>query len=84
MTDFYKQALKTLRANDFAALSQTAEADYVLMRNYLEREISDLDNEEKDEAKYIKLIPFAKQITRIWRRPGGGWSRSTARNPPTC
>jgi uncharacterized protein (DUF885 family) len=65
MTDFYKQALKTLRTNDFAALSPTAEADYVLMRNYLEREISDLDNEEKDEAKYVKLIPFAKQITDL-------------------
>ena len=31
----------------------------------LAREISDLDNEGKDEAKYVKLIPFAKEITDL-------------------
>jgi hypothetical protein len=63
--DFYSRTLAELRKKNFASLESDGQVDYVLLRNYCERHISDLGNEGKDEAKYSALIPFAKEITSL-------------------
>lgn len=65
LTDFYDLALAELTARNFKSLPEDSQVDYVLLRNYCERRISDLANEGKDEAKYSALIPFAPQITTL-------------------
>ncbi|HWA83730.1 MAG TPA: hypothetical protein VG820_09870, partial [Fimbriimonadaceae bacterium] len=65
MTEFYKATLADLKKRDFATLGADGQVDYVLLRNYCEKHISDLSNEAKDEAKYASLIPFAKEITDL-------------------
>lgn len=65
MTEFYAATLTDLKKRDFAGMGEEGQADYVLLRNYCERHISDLSNEAKDEAKYASLIPFAKEITDL-------------------
>lgn len=65
MTEFYGDALRDLKKEKFGSLGEDGQVDYVLLRNYLEHEVSDLANEAKDEAKYAALLPFAKEITDL-------------------
>ncbi|HVT12882.1 MAG TPA: DUF885 family protein [Fimbriimonadaceae bacterium] len=65
MTEFYKATLADLKKRDFAPVGADGQVDYVLLRNYCEKHINELSNEEKDEAKYANLIPFAKEITDL-------------------
>jgi hypothetical protein len=65
MSDFYDAALTDLKAKKFDGLGDDGQADYVIWRNYLDRKISELSNEGKDEGKYSALIPFAKEITDL-------------------
>src|SRR5579871_6642809 len=58
MSDFYQGELKVLKGTAFDNLNGDGQLDYVLLRNYCERHISDLSNEGKDEAKYAALVPF--------------------------
>ncbi len=65
LTDFYSASLASLRTHEFGKLGEAGRADYVLLRNYCDRRISDLANEGKDEDRYANLIPFAKEITSL-------------------
>ena len=62
LTAFYGGQLKLLRARKFDSLSGDAQVDYVLLRNYLERETHQLTLEGKEQARYAPLMPFAKAI----------------------
>lgn len=61
----YQAQLKNLAKIDFPALPEDAQVDYILLKNYCERHLSDLDFEAKDEKKVAPLIPFAKTITDL-------------------
>jgi len=65
LTAFYRETLESLRAWDFASMGAAGQADYVLLRNYCEKQISLLENEAKDQARFVKLIPFAREITDL-------------------
>ena len=56
---FYGDALERIRQLNFDAMSQGGKVDYVLFRTHLERELRQLDIEEKQLAEMKPLIPFA-------------------------
>ena len=62
---FYGDALERIRQLNFDAMSQAGKVDYVLFRNHLERELRQLDLEEKQLADMKPLIPFASTIVSL-------------------
>src|SRR5687767_5775110 len=62
---FYGDALERIRQLNFDAMSQGGKVDYVLFRNHLERELRQLDIEEKQLADMKPLIPFASAIVSL-------------------
>jgi hypothetical protein len=62
---FYGDALERIRQLNFDAMSQAGKVDYVLFRSYLERELRQLDIEEKQLADMKPLIPFAPTIVSL-------------------
>lgn len=62
---FYGDALERIRQLNFDAMSQAGKVDYVLFRNHLERELRQLDIEEKQLADMRPLIPFAPAIVSL-------------------
>ncbi|HTQ09432.1 MAG TPA: DUF885 family protein [Fimbriimonadaceae bacterium] len=65
LTSFYRDSLTELSSIGFDTLAGDGQADYVLLRNYCEKQIDLLENEARDEARYAALIPFAKAITDL-------------------
>jgi uncharacterized protein (DUF885 family) len=62
---FYGDALERIRQLNFDAMSLAGKVDYVLFRSYLERELRQLDIEEKQLADMKPLIPFASAIVSL-------------------
>lgn len=62
MKEFYREWLDTLAALNFERLSQDGKVDYVLFRNFLEREAARLDLDAKAQAEFSGLVPFASVI----------------------
>jgi hypothetical protein len=62
---FYGDGLERLRQLNFDAMGQAGKVDYVLFRNHLERELRQLDIEEKQLADMKALIPFASAIVSL-------------------
>src|SRR5688572_3681170 len=62
---FYGDALDRIRQLNFDAMSQGGKVDYVLFRSHLERELRQLDIEEKQLADMKPLIPFASAIVSL-------------------
>ena len=62
LTAFYDAQLRALQTRKFDSLGGDAQVDYVLLRNYLERETHQLTLEGKEQARYAPLMPFAKAI----------------------
>ncbi|MGZ5436692.1 MAG: DUF885 family protein [Pyrinomonadaceae bacterium] len=62
---FYGDALERIRQLNFDAMGQAGKVDYVLFRSYLERELRQLDIEEKQLADMKPLIPFASAIVSL-------------------
>jgi uncharacterized protein DUF885 len=62
---FYGDALERMRQLNFDTMSQGGKVDYVLFRSYLERELRQLDIEEKQLAEMQPLIPFTSAIVSL-------------------
>ena len=62
---FYGDRLRSLKALPFASFGFDAQVDFVLLRNYLERETHQLDLEAKEQARYATLVPFAQSIVDL-------------------
>ena len=62
---FYADALERIRQLNFDAMSQAGKVDYVLFRNHLERELRQVDIEEKQLADMKLLIPFGSAIVNL-------------------
>lgn len=65
LRNFYTDALQRIQQLNFDAMSQAGKVDYVLFRNHLERELKQLDVEEKQLAEMQPLIPFASTIINL-------------------
>ncbi|MDA0314540.1 MAG: DUF885 family protein [Bacteroidetes bacterium] len=62
MVSFNRDYLKTLQAQNYAALSEDGKIDYVLFRNYLEKQLAKLDLEERDFLQIQSVIAFGKPL----------------------
>ncbi len=62
---FFAAALDQLRGRDFAALSADGRLDFVLWRNYLEKESAQLLTQEEQRAEMLPLLPFADRVVAL-------------------
>ncbi len=65
MRRLYSESLAQLVRQDFEAMSQSGRVDYLLLKNYLERELRRLELQEKSITEMEPLIPFAKTIVEM-------------------
>jgi uncharacterized protein (DUF885 family) len=62
MESFNQDYLKTLQAQNYAALSEDGKIDYVLFRNYLEKQLAELDLEKRDFMSIQSVVGFGKPL----------------------
>jgi uncharacterized protein (DUF885 family) len=62
MESFNQDYLKTLQAQNYDALSEDGKIDYVLFRNYLEKQLSELDLEKRDFMSILAVVAFGKPL----------------------
>lgn len=59
----YNDYLASLRSLPFDALNRDEQIDYILLANDINRQLSDLDREEKRAGEMSGLVPFLSRIT---------------------
>jgi hypothetical protein len=62
MESFNKDYLKTLQAQNYTALSEDGKIDYQLFRNYLEKQLAELDLEKRDFMQIQSVLEFGKPL----------------------
>lgn len=62
MESFNQDYLKTLQAQNYDALSEDGKIDYVLFRNYLEKQLAELDLEKRDFMSIRSVVAFGKPL----------------------
>jgi hypothetical protein len=62
MESFNQDYLKTLRAQNYDALSEDGKIDYVLFRNFLEKQLAELDLEKRDFMAIQSVVAFGKPL----------------------
>lgn len=62
MEAFNQDYLKTLQAQKYEALSEDGKIDYVLFRNYLEKQLAELDLEKRDFMQIQSVVAFGKPL----------------------
>ncbi len=62
MESFNQDYLKTLQAQNYEALSEDGKIDYVLFRNYLEKQLAELDLEKRDFMSIRSVVAFGKPL----------------------
>lgn len=62
MESFNQDYLKTLRAQNYEALSEDGKIDYVLFRNFLEKQLAELDLEKRDFMAIQSVVAFGKPL----------------------
>ncbi|MBA4302468.1 MAG: DUF885 domain-containing protein, partial [Cyclobacterium sp.] len=62
MESFNQDYLKSLQAHNYDALSEDGKIDYVLFRNYLEKELATLDLEKRAFSEVQAVIAFGKPL----------------------
>jgi uncharacterized protein (DUF885 family) len=62
MEAFNQDYLKTLQAQTYEALSEDGKIDYVLFRNYLEKQLAELDLEKRDFMQIQSVVAFGKPL----------------------
>ncbi|OYX15611.1 MAG: X-Pro dipeptidyl-peptidase [Algoriphagus sp. 32-45-6] len=62
MESFNQDYLKTLQAQNYDALSEDGKIDYVLFRNFLEKQLAELDLEKRDFMVIQSVVAFGKPL----------------------
>jgi hypothetical protein len=62
MESFNRDYLKTLQAQNYAALTEDGKIDYQLFRNYLEKQLAELDLEKRDFMQIQSVLEFGKPL----------------------
>lgn len=62
MESFNQEYLKTLQAQNYDALSEDGKIDYVLFRNFLEKQLAELDLEKRDFMAIQSVVAFGKPL----------------------
>ena len=62
MESFNQDYLKSLQAQNYEALSEDGKIDYVLFRNYLEKELATLDLDKRAFSEVEAVLAFGKPL----------------------
>lgn len=62
MESFNQDYLKTLQSQNYDALSEDGKIDYVLFRNFLEKQLAELDLEKRDFIAIQSVVAFGKPL----------------------
>ncbi|WP_111671576.1 DUF885 family protein [Algoriphagus litoralis] len=62
MESFNQDYLKSLQTQNYDALSEDGKIDYVLFRNYLEKELATLDLDKRAFLEIQPVVAFGKQL----------------------
>ncbi len=62
MEKFNQDYLKTLQAQSYESLSEDGKIDYILFRNHLEKELSELDIDRRDFEEITSVLAFATPL----------------------
>lgn len=62
MESFNQDYLKTLQAQNYGALSEDGKIDYLLFRNFLEKQLAELDLEKRDFMQIQAVVAFGKPL----------------------
>lgn len=62
MESFNQDYLKTLQAQNYDALAEDEKIDYVLFRNFLEKQLAELDLEKRDFMAIQSVVAFGKPL----------------------
>lgn len=62
MESFNQDYLKTLQAQNYDALAEDGKIDYVLFRNFLEKQLAELDLEKRDFMAIQSVVAFGKPL----------------------
>ncbi|MFN3758402.1 MAG: DUF885 family protein [Algoriphagus aquaeductus] len=62
MESFNQDYLKTLQSQNYDALSEDGKIDYVLFRNFLEKQLAELDLEKRDFMAIQSVVAFGKPL----------------------
>lgn len=62
MESFNQDYLKTLQAQNYGALSEDGKIDYLLFRNFLEKQLAELDLEKRDFMQIQAVVTFGKPL----------------------
>ncbi|MFN0021504.1 MAG: DUF885 family protein [Pirellulaceae bacterium] len=65
MREFYSQWLSLVGKTSFDGLSQDGKIDYLLLKNYLEHELRDLEIVAKRREEVGPVVPFANAIVEL-------------------
>src|SRR5688500_6252671 len=65
LREFYTQWLGLLSRTSFESLSQDGKIDYLLLKNYLEHELRDLEIIAKRREEIGPVVPFAAAIVEL-------------------
>jgi uncharacterized protein (DUF885 family) len=66
MRKFYSEWQARVAGIDFDKLSEDARIDHILFRNYLDRQLSHLDDDAHFESEAAPYLPFADAIIALW------------------
>ena len=76
LKEFYSQWLSPLGKTSVYGLSQDGKIDYLLLKNYLEHELRDLEIAAKRRRKSAPIVPLLKRSWNWKSPPADGFARS--------
>jgi hypothetical protein len=65
LREFLDRELDSLREQPFESYDQQGKVDYLLIKNYLERQLRELELGIKQDQKTIPLLPFANALVSL-------------------
>lgn len=65
MEQFLNRELELLREQPFECYDQQEKVDYLLIKNYLERQLRELELDIKQDQKTTPLLPFANILVKL-------------------
>lgn len=65
LKDFYAEELASLRKENFDSYDQQGKIDFLLLQNYLKKNLGQLDLDAEKDRKMEPVLPFAPSIVRL-------------------
>ena len=81
LREYYVRQLTELHTMAFSILDQQNKVDYLLLQNFINRNLRQLDLDEEKDNKSRILLPFGPLIISLSKKTGNGTNRCTEGGP---